>query len=190
MKANRTSSIPSALFDDYNLYYPLWPIKKHFITSAKCCMLSCKPGQSSIGNILKERNLFYLPHWCHLCYVCISHHFLPPPLQFSLFKFIDHTLDFSFPNILIYKVISVHLDASHAGRHYQALPQMTAFFFSFFLSSCKTFLSYETQTLFHNFYLLPTLYLLSGVPWNTFCPRTPFWELNSVNYIFWASYLC
>lgn len=70
MKANRTSSIPSALFDDYNLYYPLWPIKKHFITSAKCCMLSCKPGQSSIGNILKERNLFYLPHWCHLCYVC------------------------------------------------------------------------------------------------------------------------
>ena len=96
-------------------------------------------------------------------------------LQFSLFKCIDHTLDFSFPNVLIHKVIRVHLDASRAGRPYQALPQMTAFFFSFLiLSSCKTFLSYETQTLFHNFYLLPTLYLLSGVPWNTFCPRTPF----------------
>ena len=39
MKANRTSAILSPLFDDCNLCYPLWPIKKHFVTSAKCCML-------------------------------------------------------------------------------------------------------------------------------------------------------
>lgn len=70
MKANRTSSIPSTLFDDCNLCYPLWPIKKHFITSAKRCMLSYKPGQSSVGNILKEWNLFYFLHWCHFCYIC------------------------------------------------------------------------------------------------------------------------
>ena len=71
-----------------------------------------------------------------------------------------------------------------------SLPQVAAFFFFKFWTVVKLCLSCEKQTLFHNFYLLTTLYLLSGVPWNVVCLRTPSWEVNSVNHIFWASYLC
>lgn len=103
--------------------------------------------------VLCARPVSYIFSFFHSV-LCISHHFLPPPLQFSLFKFIDHTLDFSFPNILIYKVISVHLDASHAGRHYQALPQMTAFFF-FFWAVVKLFFPMKRKLCFITFICCP-----------------------------------
>lgn len=97
MKANRTSSIPPALFDDYNLDYPLWPIKKHFISSAKHCMLSYKPGQSSTGNILKEWNLFYFLHWCHLCYVCtVFRAVLKSLISWLCFLWLRESINFQF----------------------------------------------------------------------------------------------